>query len=83
MDLMTCDAKIRPFGDSTELQCNKLGSPGHFEHQAVLHDYAYAGSRTTLAWMDDDRRTFRGEWEPCLKSRGCVLPNDHPRLCAR
>ncbi len=44
----------------------------------MLRDYAYPGSATQLTWMDDDRRTFRGDYVECPE-RGCVLPAGHPR----
>lgn len=85
---MTCDAKFRPFSsiNDTELQC-ELEHHGESlapvtEHQATLRNYAFPGSAMIVFWQEDDRRTFRGEWAPCLwKQTGtgmqCVLPNQH------
>lgn len=70
-----CTAKIRPFPNDTEVQCEK---PKHTDskHESVLRDYAYPGSETVLAWMETDRRNFRGDWRPCLFPT-CILPANH------
>lgn len=76
-----CDAKIRPFPDTRELQCEgELDT--HLNHEATLRDYAFPGSQTVLIWQDTDRRTFRGEWSPCIRTSGCILPHDHHGRCA-
>lgn len=80
--MRSCDAKIRPFGDSIELLCDK-DEVGHDEHSSTLHDFAYAGSRTIVVWYETDRRNFRGPWTPCLRLRGCVYPAQHPGNCAQ
>lgn len=72
---MTCEAKIRPFPNPTEVRC-ELPDDGHAKHQATLRDYAYPGSATTMDWFEDDRRTFRGEWTHCDEST-CILPAGH------
>jgi hypothetical protein len=73
---VTCSARIRPFTDDTEIACEREGD--HDRHEGSLSDYAYAGSRSTLSWMDDDRRTFHGEWPgACELLHGCVLPAGH------
>jgi hypothetical protein len=64
--------------DDTELKCEK--SHAHYEHQAVLRDYAYPGSNTVVIWMESDRRNFRGEWAPCPSN--CTLPAGHRGSCA-
>lgn len=75
---MTCDAKIRPFPNPTELTCEKVDPHPHDEHFAVLRDYAYPGSETVMRWQESDRRTFRGEWQACEPlSRWCILPRGH------
>jgi hypothetical protein len=71
-----CDAKIRPLPDDIELQCNADHSGPGGLHQAVLHDYAYPGSTTTIYWQEGDRRNFRGEFTPCDQST-CLLPAGH------
>lgn len=75
---MSCDAKIRPFPNPTELTCERTDAP-HDEHGATLRDYAYPGSETVITWQESDRRTFRGAWRPCetTMAGGCVLPADH------
>lgn len=80
---MTCDAKMRPFNpvNDTEVQCELVHTDG--KHQGTIRDYAYPGSATTVAWMEDDRRTFRGTWTDCTRTPGCILPGGHLRDCAR
>lgn len=74
---MSCEAKIRPMPNDTEIECGL--EPGHTDaHSGVLRDYAFPGSATTVTWYDDDRRNFRGEWMECPE-RGCILPAGHPR----
>jgi hypothetical protein len=71
----TCDARLRPFPNDTEIRCGKL--PGtHPTHEGTLRDYAYPGSATTFTWQDDDRRNFYGEW-PGQCPENCVLPLHH------
>jgi hypothetical protein len=87
-----CDAKIRPFTDSTELRCDGDHYPedGDPEHASTLRDYAFPGSATTIHWRESDRRNFRGEypgrcdvatptWPDGLpgETRPCVLPVGH------
>lgn len=71
-----CPARMRPF-PSVTLQCER---ESHLheddEHSAVLRDYAYPGSSTTITWFDADRRTFTGDWIECPQ-RGCILPANH------
>lgn len=73
---MTCDAKIRPFPNPTEVTCES-DEPEHLTHHGVLRDYAYPGSETAIDWEEDDRRTFRGTWAPCSLFPPCILPNGH------
>lgn len=76
---MTCDAKIRPFPDATEVTCERDGER-HDEHEGVVRDKAWPGSETRLTWWESDRRTFRGEWracEPLSYEFGCILPRGH------
>lgn len=70
-----CTAKIRPFTDDSEFECEL---PGHLagSHRAVIRDYAYPGSETVLEWEEGDRRTFHGTWSACSSS-GCTLPLGH------
>jgi hypothetical protein len=86
---MRCDAKIRPFWpvNDTELQCEVAvierlrggTAEHHFEHWAVIRDHAFPGSRTEITWQEYDRRTFHGDWVPCLTSSvKCMLPAEHP-----
>lgn len=73
---MTCDARIRPMPNDTEIACEIEGVIPHVIHVGVLKDYAYTGSKTTITWDDADRRTFYGEWPgPCPEV--CVLPLGH------
>lgn len=71
-----CDARIRPFypTNDVELEC-ELDSH-HERHESVLSDYAHPGSRTRVTWAETDRRNFRGGWAPCHRS-GCILPHEH------
>jgi hypothetical protein len=73
-----CEAKIRPLPNDTEIRCGLTGD--HTEHQGVLKDYAHPGSVTTIFWMEEDRRTFRGDWVPCPNN--CTLPAGHWGRCA-
>lgn len=81
---MTCTAKIRPFPNPTELSC-KLDDGHDGAHVAELRDYAYPGSLTTVDWLEDDRRTFHGEWPgfcgqlSIFSDQPCPLPQGHPR----
>lgn len=78
---MGCKAKIRPFPDDTELECER-DEIGHIDHEAVLRDFAYPGSETRFSWLEDDRRTFRGDWPGTCTPPECPLPAGHPRGCA-
>ena len=73
-----CDARIRPFPGSSEIEC---GLPGDHDgkHEGVLRDYAYPGSATTIGWLPDDRRSFVGAWPGPCATAGCILPAGHPR----
>ncbi len=78
---MTCPARIHPMPNDTIIDCEK--EVGHADtHAGTLRDYAYPGSRTTVVWMDEDRRTFTGEWIECPALEGCVLPANHRGGCA-
>ena len=72
---MTCDARIRPFPNDTEVVCER--DDEHRMHKGTLRDYAYPGSATEIEWDEDDRRTFHGEWPGACDSAGCVLPARH------
>lgn len=76
---MSCDAKIRPFLNETEVACENDGD--HDAHEAVLRDYAYQGSQTTIRWLESDRRNYHGEW-PGRCVVGCSLPLGHRGSCA-
>lgn len=71
---VTCDAKIRPFPNDTEIRCER-DDHADMEHSAILRDYAFPGSETMLSWQEDDRRNFRGDWRKCPAA--CVLPIHH------
>lgn len=74
---LRCDAQIRPFPHQLELRCLlDVHLPADVQHQAVLENYAYPGSRTTITWLDSDRRCSHGEWIECPQ-RGCGLPAGH------
>lgn len=73
---MNCDAHMRPFPNDTELSC-ELGVDDHDTHHAVLRDYAYPGSTTTIEWNDADRRTFHGPWPGECDVEHCPLPSGH------
>jgi hypothetical protein len=74
-----CDARIRPFRpiNDTEVACELDGD--HDQHQGTIRDYAYPGSATVTNWLEDDRRTFHGEWPgDCPGLAGmCSLPVGH------
>lgn len=72
---MSCDAKIRPFPNPTEVACEADGD--HDQHFGVLRDYAYPGSETRLQWLESDRRTYHGDWPGACESAGCPLPLGH------
>lgn len=72
-----CDAKIRPFPNDTELQCELRVHERPNEHQATLRNYAGTGGHSVITWMEADRRTFRGEWARCPERPYCVLPMGH------
>lgn len=79
-----CDAKIRPFRPihDYEVQCTLDEPANHPQHRGDIVDYAYPGSSTTLTWMEDDRRTFHGEWPgSCMRHPECNLPNGHSGRC--
>lgn len=72
---MSCDARMRPFPNDTEISC-EIDNSAHSEHKGTLHDYAYPGSATVFHWSESDRRTFHGTWPgPCPEL--CVLPAGH------
>ena len=75
--MATCDARLRPFPNDTEIRCEKSGESEHYEHSGMLSDYAYPGSKTWISWFEDDRRCFRGEWPGPCDTEGCVLPSGH------
>lgn len=70
-----CDARIRPFPNVVIVMCEQDADHSG-AHSGALLDYAYPGSKTVLSWMEDDRRTFRGDWSDC-QSPGCILPAGH------
>lgn len=70
---MSCDARIRPLPNSTEVHCSE--NSDHTAHRGTLRDYAYPGSATVVEWYESDRRTFHGEWPGLCP--GCVLPFGH------
>lgn len=77
-----CPARIRPFPGPLILHCERGPhlDDGDTAHEAILRDYAYQGSATTIHWYDDDRRNFTGEWIECPQ-RGCILPANHRGDC--
>lgn len=77
-----CPARIRPFPGPLVLNCGRGPHLEHGDtaHEAMLRDYAYQGSATTIRWYDEDRRNFTGEWIECPQ-RGCVLPANHRGDC--
>lgn len=73
---MACDAKIRPFPNAVEVQCELVHTDE--KHQGTIRDYAYPGSATIVSWFEADRRTYRGVWVPCPHLQGqCILPDGH------
>lgn len=77
---MTCDARIRPFPNDTEVWCDLVRA--HDMHKGTLLDYAYEGSKTILSWAEGDRRTFHGGWPgPCSPVGLCSLPLGHSPGC--
>lgn len=74
--MITCDAKIRPLPNDTEISCGK--EPDHDgDHVGVLRDYAYPGSETKFHWHESDRRNFHGDWPGRCGSGACILPEGH------
>jgi hypothetical protein len=75
---MSCDARIRPWRhvNETEVVCAVESTEPH-RHEGLLLDYAWKGSEQELAWFEEDRRTFRGEFRACGID-GCLLPEFHP-----
>lgn len=57
-----------------EVRC-EIYDAMHITHVGPLRDYASPGSLTEIQWMDDDRRTFRGEFVECPED--CKLPANH------
>lgn len=74
---MTCDARIRPLPNGTEIWCHRDGE--HTTHSGMLRDYSYPGSGTVVEWNEDDRRTFHGEYPGLCDTTNCTLPAGHPR----
>lgn len=82
--LSRCDARIRPFTDGTEIQCEcHAAQHESHQHHGTVRDYAYPGSATTIYWYETDRRNYRGEWFHCFADRACILPANHRGDCAR
>lgn len=80
-----CDAAIRFTSSGAEIRCHldHLGVAEPLGHEGVLLDYAFPGSRTSVEWAENDRRTFHGPWPgPCLKPGPCSLPDGHHGRCA-
>ena len=80
-----CTARIRPFHpvNEIELRCELETAHPTYSHASTLRDYAYPGSRTVMSWVEDDRRTFHGEWPGnCSVTVGCTLPAAHHGRCA-
>lgn len=73
---MNCDAKLRPMRpvNETEVRCEQVGEHKGV-HRGALRDYAHPGSVTVIQWLDNDRRTFYGEFVAC--SASCILPINH------
>lgn len=83
---MTCTAAIRPFRgvNDAEVRCERDEDHGPL-HRGPLRDYAFPGSLTNVEWLEDDRRTFHGDWPgACRRAEqlaGCVLPTGHRGRC--
>lgn len=74
-DAWRCPARIRPTEAIGVIAC--LEPDGHGpQHQGVIADFAYPGSRTRLTWLDSDRRNFTGDWIKCPHG-SCLLPANH------
>jgi hypothetical protein len=81
-----CDAAMKlDQHDNIELRC-ELERP-HREHQAILRDYAFAGSVTLITWHEGDRRNYHGDWPGQCPYKAhplwhdpsqCPLPDGHP-----
>lgn len=85
---MTCDAR---FGWTHPeltlvLTCELPLNHPELEHQAVWeHDLNEDMPTTTVHWLDNDRRSFRGEWRQCSEHirvtrrhrAPCCLPAGH------
>lgn len=84
-----CQSRIRPFLNPTQLECQRQEHPSWSDHEAVLRDYAYPGSETTIHWRSGDRREFTGNFPGyCTKlgstggRQNCTLPAGHQGRCA-
>jgi hypothetical protein len=53
------------------------GDTSNEPHSGILRDYAYPGSESVIQWFENDRRNFRGDWQPCTAFPGCILPAYH------
>lgn len=76
---MSCDAAMRPFRpvNDTEVHCDSP-MPCATTHRGTLRDYAYPGSATVIEWIENDRRTFHGDWPGgCIDDASCILPLGH------
>ena len=80
---MTCTSRARfgwgrPGLDPIVVDCEN-DVPGHNTHAGLWHhNYPNTPGVTTVIWIENDRRTFRGEWVEC-PHLGCILPAGHPR----
>lgn len=76
MTTIICDAAIRPFPNELEVRCEIDSNVEHRNHKAVLRDYAYQGSETTIEWFESDRRNYHGKF-PGYCRDSCTLPLGH------
>lgn len=74
---MTCDARIRTMRPINETEITCEADEPHNTHTGTIRDYAYPGSETKVNWMEDDRRTFHGEWPGDCSHVMCILPKHH------
>lgn len=82
--MTACDARCLVWSPRASLSrtagvasCNlDAGHSGEHQSSGVVED----GKRwpTAVMWMEDDRRTFRGELALC-PDPSCYLPAGHPR----
>lgn len=78
MNTEACDARFGwrnvDRGDWIIVDCRKiLPHPSH--SGPWMHNYPGTDGVTVITWLEDDRRTFRGDFVKCPYE--CLLPSNH------